>query len=124
MTDSIATELKLPVDQGALLQAVVPDGPADKAGLRGGRRPTSEGIRAGGDLIVKVDGKEVKDPDDVAAAIEGRRPGDQVQIEYYRGDERKTVTVTLAKRPAKLSSPSSPGAKPAPHAASRRNLRR
>ena len=117
VTESIASELKLPVDQGALLQAVVPDGPADKAGLRGGRRPTSEGIRAGGDLIVKVDGKEVKDPDDVAAAIEGRRPGDKVQIEYYRGDERKTVTVTLTKRPAKLSSPSSQQrAKPAPHA--------
>ncbi len=114
VTDSIASALKLPVDQGALLQAVVPNGPADKAGLRGGRRPTSEGIRAGGDLIVKVDGKEVKDPDDVAAAIEGRRPGDQVQIEYYRGDERKTVTVTLTKRPAKLSSPSSQEQSPLP----------
>ena len=107
VTESIASELKLPADQGALLQAVVPNGPADKAGLRGGRKPTSEGIRAGGDLIVKVDGKDVKDPDDVAAAIEGRRPGDKVQIGYYRGDELKTVTVTLAKRPTKLSSPSS-----------------
>ena len=95
VTESIADELNLPVDRGALVQDVVPDGPADKAGLTGGGKPTSEGIRAGGDLIVKVDGKDVNDPDDVAAAIEGNRPGDKVQIEYYRGDERKTATVEL-----------------------------
>ena len=42
---------------GALIQRVVRNGPADDAGLRGGRTQTGEGIVAGGDLIVKVDGK-------------------------------------------------------------------
>jgi len=107
VTEAIASDLKLPVKQGALLQTVAPGGPADKARLRGGRTPTSEGIRAGGDLLVEVDGKEVNDPDDVAAAVEGRRPGESVTVEYFRGRERKTATVKLAKRPAQLSSQSS-----------------
>ena len=55
---------------------------------------------AGGDLIVEVDGKAVKAPDDVADAIAGKKPGDEVKIEYYRGDDKKTATVKLGKRPA------------------------
>jgi S1-C subfamily serine protease len=39
VTEQVAQDLNLPVDQGALVQEVVPDGPADNAGLRGGRRP-------------------------------------------------------------------------------------
>ena len=104
VTDGIASDLNLPKTEGALLQVVVPRGPADRAGLRGGRTPTSDGIRAGGDLLVKVAGKDIKDPDDVAAAIEGRKPGESVEVEYFRGKDRKTAGVTLAKRPAQLTS--------------------
>ncbi len=104
VTPSIAKELKLPVTEGALIQTVVPNGPAEKAGLRGGGKPTSEGIRAGGDVLIEVDGKKVKDPDDVAAAVEGKTPGETVTVEYYRGNERQTASVKLAKRPAQLSS--------------------
>jgi 2-alkenal reductase len=105
----MAEDLNLPAKQGALLQNVVPGGPASKAGLRGGRTATSEGIRAGGDLVVKVDGKDVKGPDDVAAAVEARSPGDTVTVEYFRGRERKTASVNLTRRPAQLSSQSSRG---------------
>ena len=103
VTSSLAKELKLPADEGALIQTVVPNGPADKAGLRGGGRPTSDGIRAGGDLIVGIDGKQVKSPDDVAGAVEAKSPGDTVSVEYYRGREKRTTEVKLAKRPAQLS---------------------
>jgi len=104
VTEGIASDLNLPRKEGALLQVVVPRGPADRAGLRGGRTPTSDGIRAGGDLLVKVAGKDIKDPDDVAAAIEGRDPGESVEVEYFRGKDRKTASVRLAKRPAQLTS--------------------
>ncbi len=108
VTAQIAKQLKLPVKQGALIQSVVANGPAKKAGLRGGGRPTG-GIAAGGDLIVKVAGRDVKTPDDVANAIAGKRPGDKVSVEYYRGNDTKTATVTLGKRPAKLQNSSSSG---------------
>jgi S1-C subfamily serine protease len=96
----LAEDLNMPVDHGALIVSVTPDSPADKAGLRAGRTETSQGVTAGGDLIVAVDGKEMQNEDDVANAIAEHKPGDRVEITYYRGDDKKTATVTLDKRPA------------------------
>jgi S1-C subfamily serine protease len=96
----LAEDLNLPVDHGALIVSVTPDSPADKAGLRGGRTGTSQGVTAGGDLIVAVDGKETKTEDAVANEIAAHKPGDSVEITYYRGNDKKTTTVTLDKRPA------------------------
>jgi putative serine protease PepD len=108
VTDQIAKDLNLPVDRGALIQSVTRGGPADDAGLRGGRTPTTEGLRAGGDLIVKVAGKTIKTPDDVATAIGDHKPGDKVELEYYRRGDKKTAEVTLGKRPNSLPSQSAP----------------
>jgi len=102
VSEQVAKDLNLPVEQGALLTSVVPGGPAADAGFKGGRTPTGEGIVAGGDLIVKVDGMAVKTPDDVASAIADDEPGDKIEIEYYRGDDKKTAEVKLGKRPSAL----------------------
>ncbi len=104
VTEDIARDLNLEVDYGALIQSVEKGGPAEKAGLRGGRTPIGEQLVAGGDLIVKIAGEEMRTQDDVAAAISSREPGETVEIEYYRGDELKTVEVKLAKRPGSLDS--------------------
>jgi S1-C subfamily serine protease len=112
MTDvsgQLAKDLNLPSGSGALIQSVVPGGPADDAGLRGGRSETTQGITAGGDLIVKVDGKSVRNSDDVAAAIADNGPGDKVSIEYYRGKDKKTADVKLGKRPNRPQQQSSQG---------------
>jgi S1-C subfamily serine protease len=114
VTDELAKDLNLPVEQGALIQSVVPDGPADDAGLRGGRTPTGEGIAAGGDLLVKVDGQEVKTPDDVATAIADDKPGDRIEVEYFRGDDRKSTNVELGKRPNQLRTEAAPGSPGSP----------
>jgi S1-C subfamily serine protease len=108
VTEQLAQDLNLPVDQGALVQEVAPGGPADKAGLRGGRTAIAEGLKVGGDVIVKVDGKDVEQSADVADAILDREPGDTVAIEYFRGDERKTVEVELGKRPQSLDASGQP----------------
>jgi putative serine protease PepD len=106
VTKQLAEDLNLGSDQGALVVEVTKGSPADKAGLRGGRTQTSQGIPAGGDLIVAVDGKSVRDSSEVASAISQKRPGDKVEITYYRGDSKKTVTVDLAKRPKSADQPS------------------
>jgi S1-C subfamily serine protease len=106
VTDSVAKQLKLPVKRGALVTSVVPNGPAEKAGLRGGGGSTRS-LSGGGDVIVKVAGRGVKTPEDVANAIAGHKPGDRVEVEYYRGDNTKTSSVTLGKRPASLQNSSS-----------------
>ena len=96
----VAGELDLPVDHGALVQEVQPGTPADRAGLRAGRTQTPEGLRVGGDLIVRVDGREVREPQDIAAAIADDKPGESVEVTFFRGKSERTVSVELAKRPA------------------------
>ncbi|HEX2161762.1 MAG TPA: trypsin-like peptidase domain-containing protein [Thermoleophilaceae bacterium] len=103
VTEEIARDLNLAADEGALIQDVVEGGPADEAGLRDGGTQLGEQLSAGGDLIVEVDGDEIRTSDDVPAAIEDRKPGDEVEIVFYRGDERKTATVELGKRPSSLN---------------------
>jgi S1-C subfamily serine protease len=92
--EQLAQDLNLPVDQGALIQEAKEGGPAAEAGLRGGRTQTADGIFIGGDLIVSVDGKATDD---------------SVRIEYYRGDDKRSVEVELGERPASLGGSSSQG---------------
>ena len=68
--------------------AVSAGGPAANAGLKVG------------DVITSVGGKKVASPDDVAAAIQDRRPGEAVQVQVERGGSSQTLNVTLAERPA------------------------
>ncbi len=109
VTKQLASDLNLAADHGALVVEVTPNSPADKAGLRGGHTQTSQGVVAGGDLIVAIDGKQMRNEDSVAAAVASHRPGDKIQVEFYRGNDKKTVTVELAKRPANADASNSGG---------------
>ena len=100
VTKQLASDLNLAADHGALVVDVTPNSPAAKAGLHGGRTQTSQGVVAGGDLIVAIDGKDMRNEDSVAAAVAAHRPGDKISVEFYRGNAKKTVTVELTKRPA------------------------
>ncbi len=68
---------------GALVARVLPDTPAD-----GRIRPA--------DVIVAVDGKRVRTLDDLQRRLRPRRPGDEVEVELERDDERKTFRIELA----------------------------
>ena len=109
VTSQIAKALKLPTDHGALIQRVIPGGPAAKAGLRGGHTPTGQDLSAGGDLIVKVGGKDVRSSDGVAAAIASKKPGDVVNVQYYRGTHLRSTSVKLGKRPSQIPGSSDQG---------------
>jgi S1-C subfamily serine protease len=103
--EDVAKDLDLPVDHGALIQQAAENGPAADAGLRGSSgNNTSGNVTGGGDLLVKVDGEDVSNADDVAAAIEDNDPGDTIEVEYYRGDDLETTSVKLAERPDDLAS--------------------
>jgi S1-C subfamily serine protease len=106
ITKQLSQDLNLPVDQGALVVKVTKGSPADKAGLRAGNTQTNEGLTIGGDLIVEANGKKIKSPDDVLNSIQDKKPGDSVSIAYYRGGKKKSVSVTLGKRPSTAPSQS------------------
>ncbi len=105
ITPALAKALKLPVEQGVLINEVVKGSPADKAGLEGGdTEATIEGaqVNLGGDIITEVDGKKVNSMEEVVDAVNSAHPGDKMELTVIRGaDETKHVTVTLGVRPAK-----------------------
>jgi putative serine protease PepD len=73
---------------GAEVQEVIAGSPAEQAGL------------GDGDVIVNVDGKAIRTPDDVAEAISDRKPGDSVQVRVRIGAQEAERDVRLAERPA------------------------
>ncbi|MGA2219828.1 MAG: trypsin-like peptidase domain-containing protein [Terracidiphilus sp.] len=92
----LASEMGLAVEQGVLIQKVIPGGAADRAGLRGGHEQAYVGntpIMLGGDLIVAIDGQEVADPQDINALMDKHQAGDTISVTIYRG--RKEITIKL-----------------------------
>jgi 2-alkenal reductase len=93
--------LGLPQSSGAYITSVTPGGPADQAGLRGGTEPSSiQGLPAGGDLIIAVDGQPVRIFNDLLSyLINNKSPGDVIRLTILRGDEELEVELTLERRP-------------------------
>jgi S1-C subfamily serine protease len=111
ITSELVSALKLPVDEGVLVNEVVSGGPADEAGIRGGdTSATIEGVEArlGGDIITKVDGKPVAGMEDVINIVNSAAPGDTIEVKVQRGDGTKTLTVTLGVRPPSVEDAQSP----------------
>ena len=79
--------MAIPEAKGALVKTVVPDGPADKAGL------------LAGDVIVQLDGKDVPDPDSLKRLTADLAVGSRVPIGVYRDGKLKLVEVTIAEFP-------------------------
>jgi S1-C subfamily serine protease len=104
LTAGVAEALELPVERGALVLEVASGSPAEKAGMREGKRRVQVGnhvFQVGGDVIVRMDGEEVNDADMVIRKIRKLRAGSQLRFEVVRGKgERREVTVTLAEKPA------------------------
>jgi S1-C subfamily serine protease len=94
VTPELAEQLGLEADSGALVTTVAQGSPAEQAGLRGGG--TAGGALTGaGDVIVRVDDRDIASSQDLADAIAGLRAGDTAEIEFLRGGERRTVRVEL-----------------------------
>ena len=71
---------------GVLVNTVTPGGPADKAGLK----PR--------DIILSIDGRSIKDGNDLVADIASRRPGSSARIGYLRDGKQADTTVNIGDR--------------------------
>ena len=98
----LAERLDLDVDDGALIQDIESDSPAQKAGLKEGDDEIgfqATRVRTGGDVIVAVDGHPLSRSDDLADEISAMSAGDEVELELVRDGQHKTVRVRLGERP-------------------------
>jgi len=71
---------------GVLVQQVQPGGPADKAGLKPG------------DIITTIDGRNIKDGDDLVNDIAARHPGSSIRLGFIRDGKEQDATVTVGDR--------------------------
>jgi serine protease Do len=82
---------------GVLVQEVQPGGPADKAGIKAG------------DIITTVDGRSIKDGDDLVNEIASRRPSSTIRLGYLRNGKQDDTTVTIGDRDQVFASLNNPG---------------
>jgi serine protease Do len=71
---------------GVYINTIQPGGPGDKAGLKSG------------DIIVTIDGRQIKDGDDLVNDIAVRKPGSTAKLGYLRDGKTQTATVTIGDR--------------------------
>ena len=83
----IAESYGLPVDAGAVIFELDPQGPAVAAGLETG------------DIVVAIDDEDVTSMADLAGRIQQRSPGEDIEVTVVREGEERQLTVTLAERP-------------------------
>jgi 2-alkenal reductase len=87
MIDPATADGSLPVQNGAVLSEVQPDGPAGQAGLRAG------------DIIVGVDGAKIDATTSLRQLLLQHKPGDTVTLDVVRDGRTQQFKVTLGTRP-------------------------
>lgn len=87
----VAEHLDIEAGTGVIIRTVCPDSPAEKAGL------------SVNDIILKIDGAEVGNPEAVASAIRDHKVGDRLSVDLIHKGKPSKVEVKLGERPADLT---------------------
>ena len=82
----VATRLRLEINQGVYVNAVVPASPGEKGGL------------TAGDVLIKLEGTDITKPDDVTLFLSNKVAGDVVKAVVVRGGSKKSMHITLDSR--------------------------
>ena len=91
--ETMAKAMNLPQTGGALVSDVTKGSPAEKAGVKAG------------DVILKLDGQEVKNVTQLRNEIAQRHPGSKVTLTVYRDGKAKDITVELGELPEETPTP-------------------
>ncbi len=91
LSEELASELGVPTSRGVLVSDVQEDSPAAKAGLERG------------DVLVDIGGQSVREASRLRNIVATAGPDAELEVEFFRGEERQTTTVTLAPQPGELS---------------------
>jgi len=103
----LAQPLELPVAYGVLISEIQPGTAADRAGLRGGDHEIQVmgvTIKAGGDIIIAIDGYTLLTFDDlIAYLVRETKVGQEIVLTVMRGAEEVEIVVTLGERPQAMN---------------------
>jgi serine protease DegQ len=87
ITPELAESFRLPTTEGALIAGVMRGSPADKAGIRPG------------DVLLAIDGRKVKDAENMLELIAGLEPGQPGRVTLRRDGKEVDVQAMIGKRP-------------------------
>jgi len=104
----VAAALKL--DHGMQVAKVVPDGPAEKAGMRDG------------DILLEFNGQKITDSEKFREVVAKTKPGATVALKVLRGKETLTLNVALAEQPENMAAMPTRGTSSRPLGLSAQNL--
>lgn len=96
---TIAEDQGVPVDKGVLVTNVVPNSPADRAGLRGGAGQ-NERVPRGGDVVTAVNGNAIATVSELTEQLSNHKPGDSVTLTVVRDGQTQSIEVRLQAWPA------------------------
>jgi S1-C subfamily serine protease len=89
--DGLAKRLNLSVPNGVIVLSVEPDGPSERAGLMIG------------DILTALNGKPIKDTDDVQSVLEPGFVGKAIQATVVRGGAVTEASITVGERPRRAA---------------------
>lgn len=101
ITPDRAEELRLSTSTGVLIRTIVSGSPASFSTLKRPTGMTRIGgrlIPTGSDVVTKIDGTPVKEPEDLDAALATKQPGQRIALTVIRGSRGLTVHITLGER--------------------------
>ena len=113
VTPAIAKAMNMTQATGFLVVDIIAEGPADKAGIRGGyliSNINGTDIELGGDVILRIDNKTVNTIDDILSYLDTRKVNDTVQLTILREGNVENVPVQLG--PSDEIRPSFPSQSP------------
>lgn len=99
VSEPLARSFGLDSARGALVTSVQPDSPARRAGL------------AAGDIIVRLNGKEVAEAAELPRLVAQAKPGSEVPVEVWRDGRSHALNVTIGQAPTEAARPAAPPAK-------------
>ncbi len=87
MNEDLSDALGLPANRGEFIQSVQPGEPGEAAGLQSG------------DVVLKVDGKDVTPDQTLSFIVANIAPGKRINLEIVRDGQRRTLPATVGRRP-------------------------
>lgn len=98
LTDDLAKEYNLPVRRGAYIPAVSQLGDAGSAIVPGG--PAEAADLKEGDIITKVNGRDINEKKSLVSLLSSHKPGDKVELSVLRDGKAISLSVKLGSAPA------------------------